>query len=163
MSIFRWTAPLLQFAARRWSEDDFRLLADRLAPFVPRGGVLADLGGGTGDLGLGVARALGARVVVVDPIEQMLLRVPADPLASVCLATAEALPFPEDYLDGLLCCDAFHHFKDQDIAAAEMARVVRTGGGILILDAAPVGVYRAVAAAERLLGEPAGFRKPDDL
>ena len=163
MSIFRWTAPLFKLAARRWSDDDFRALAGELRPFVPPGGVFADLGGGTGDLGAGLARALGARVVIVDPIKQMLRRVPADPLVSVRLATAEALPFPTSYFDGVVCCDAFHHFKDQSAAAREMARVVRPGGGVLILDAEPTGPYRTIAVLERMLREPAGFRTTDDL
>ena len=93
------------------------------------GGIFADLGGGTGDLGAGVARALGARVIIVDPTPQMLRRVDAEPLVSVRLAPAEALPFADAYFDAVLCCDCFHHFRDQDAAAREIARVVRPGAG----------------------------------
>ncbi|MFH0914947.1 MAG: class I SAM-dependent methyltransferase [bacterium] len=150
-------------AARRWSEDDFRLLADRLRPFVSPEGLLLDLGGGTGDLGAGVAQALGAKVVVVDPVRQMLLRAPADPLVSVRLATADALPFPDGYFDAVLCSDAFHHFRDQDAAVREMARVVRPGGGVLILEMDARGWTRLVAILERLVGEPAAFKTAAQL
>jgi len=163
VSVFRWTAPLFQRIAMRWSEDDFRSVADILRPYVPPGGVFADVGGGTGDIGAGVARALDARVVVIDSVPQMLRRVVADPLVSACLAAVEALPFPDDYFDGALCCDALHHFRDQDGAVRETARVVRRGGGILILDAEPRGLNRGLAAAERMLGEPGGMRFRDDL
>jgi len=163
VSMFPWTAPLFRLAGRRWSEDDFRILAESLRQFVPVGGVFADLGGGTGHLGAGVARILGARVIVIDVVRQMLRWVPTDPLVSVRLATAEALPFPAAYFDGLLCCDALHHFKDQDRAVQEMARVVRPGGGVLVVDAEPTGLNRAVAVFERFLGEPGAFRKTDDL
>ncbi len=163
MSIFRWTAPLLQSAARRWTDDDLRPWADRLRPYVPPGGVFADLGGGTGDIGAGVARALDAQVVIVDPISQMLRRVAPHPLVSVRLASVDALPFPDSCFDGALCCDAFHHFRDQDGAVREIARVVRPGGGVLILDSERTGPNRMVAFVERMLGEPAGFHTADGL
>jgi len=162
MSVFRWTAPLCRLASRRWSEDDFLVLADRLRPYVPPAGILADLGGGTGELGTGVARVLKARVVVIDPVRQMLQKVRATPLVSVRLAAAEALPFPTAYFDALLCSDAFHHFRDQEKAVTEMARVVRTGGGVLILDPEPTRLYRAVALGERLLGEPGALRTAEE-
>lgn len=157
MSIFRWTAPLFKAASRRWSEDDFRATAESLRPYVAPGGLFADLGGGTGDLGVGVARALGARVIIVDPTPQMLRRVDADPLVSVRLARAEALPFPDSYFDAVLCCDAFHHFRDQDAAAREIARVVRPGGGAAILEMEGVRNQRLLVGLERLLGEPGAF------
>ena len=60
MSFFSWTAPLFKLSRHRWSENDFRHFAEYLRPCVPPGGLLLDLGGGTGDLGLGVGRVLGA-------------------------------------------------------------------------------------------------------
>ena len=163
MSIFRWTAPLFQRMAKRWAEDDFTMLAAWLRPYVAPGGVFADLGGGTGELGTGVARVLGAGVIIVDETPQMLRRVAAHPPVSVQLANAGALPFPAAYFDGLLCCDAWHHFRDQDAAAREMARVVRPGGGVLILDAEATGPNRRWAVLERILGEPAAFRTMADM
>ena len=163
MSVFRWTAPLFKFAGRRWSEDDFEAVAERLRPFVPATGVFADLGGGTGDLGTGVARALDARVIVIDPTSQMLSRVDSHPLVSVCRSGAEHLPFPDGYFDALLCCDAFHHMRDQGAAAAEMARVIRTGGGLLMMEFEPKSGNSHLASFERLLGEPAAFRTMTEL
>jgi len=163
VSVFRWTAPLFKLASRRWSEDDFTTLAAYLRPYVAAGGVFADLGGGTGDLGAGIAQALGARVIIVDPTPQMLRRVDAHPLVSVRLAAAERLPFPDGYVDALLCCDALHHFRDQGSCATEIARAVRPGGGVLILDMeASTRRCRPCVLLERALGEPAAFRTAAD-
>lgn len=163
MSIFRWMAPLFKVWGRRWSDDDFQCLGARLRPYVPSDGVLADLGGGTGELGAGVAHELDARAVIIDPTRQMLRRVDARPWVSVRLASAEALPFPDDYFDAVVCCDAFHHVRDQDAAARQIARIVRPGGGVLMLEMDPRGPDRFWALLERLVGEPAGFRTPDDM
>ena len=163
MSVFRWTAPLFKWSRRRWTEADFRRVAGYLRPYVPPGGILLDLGGGTGDLGLGVARALGADVVVADITAEMLYRVSPHPSISVRLTAAETLPFPAGHFDALLCSDAFHHFRDQDAATREMARVVRPGGGVLVLEIRPTGWGRLVSAGERMIGEPAAFHRPEDL
>lgn len=158
MSIFAWLAPLCKAASRRWSDDDFHLIADHLKPFVPSGGIFADLGGGTGDLGAGVAPLLDARVIVIDPSPQMLSRIDPYPWVSARLAHAEALPFPHAYFDAVLCCDSFHHFRDQAAALEEIRRVVRPGGGCVMLEPeAGPGVSRLIMSLERLLREPAGF------
>jgi ubiquinone/menaquinone biosynthesis C-methylase UbiE len=163
MSFFSWTAPLFKLSRHRWSENDFRHLAEYVRPCVPPGGLLLDLGGGTGDLGLGVGRVLGAEVVVADVTPQMLRRVSPDPSISVRLTAAEALPFPDGHFGGLLCSDAFHHFKDQDAAAGEMARVVKPGGCVLVFEFRRAGLGRFLVVLERLLGEPGAFLEPDEL
>ncbi len=124
---------------------------------------MLDLAGGTGDLAVGLARTLNVEVVVLDATPQMLRRVSAHPMVSVREGVAEAIPFPTDHFDALLCSDAFHHFRDQDAAVREMARVVRPGGGVLILEMNPKGIYRPVFALERMLKEPASFMSPAEL
>ena len=163
MSFFSWTAPLFKLSRHRFSEDDFHRFAREVRPCVPPGGLLLDLGGGTGDLGLGVGRELGAEVIVADVTPEMLRRVSPHPSMSVRLTAAEALPFPDGHFDGLLCSDAFHHFRDQDAAAAEMARVVKPGGCVLVLEFRRAGIGRFLVFVERLLGEPGSFLEPDEL
>jgi ubiquinone/menaquinone biosynthesis C-methylase UbiE len=163
MSFFSWTAPLFKLSRHRWSEDDFSVIAERLRPYVPPGGHLLDLGGGTGDLGLGVGRELSAEVIVADVTPEMLRRVSPHPSISVRLTAAEALPFPDGHFDALICSDAFHHFRDQDAAASEMARVVRPGGGVLIFEFRRTGLGRPLVVVERLLGEPGAFKEPLEL
>ena len=163
MSFFEWTAPLFKLSRHRWSEDDFVRLAEHLRPCVPPGGLLLDLGGGTGDLGLGIGRVLGARVLVADVTPQMLRRVSPDPSITVRLSAAEALPFPDGHFDGLLCSDAFHHFRDQSAAAREMSRVLKTGGCMLVFEFRRTGLGRFLVFVERLLGEPGAFLEPAEL
>jgi len=163
VSVFRWTAPFFKRMATRWSAESLEWLAGFLSQYVAPGGRLLDLGGGTGDIGAGVARVLAADVVIADETPQMLALVSPDPCVSICLARAESLPFPDAFFDAVFCCDAFHHFRRQEAVAAEMARVVRPGGAILLLEMRPDGPGRLLAAAERLLGEPGVFRRPADL
>jgi len=162
-AFFSWTAPLFKLARHRFSQRDFRLFAEQVRSCVPRGGLLLDLGGGTGDLGLGVGRELDAEVIVADVTPEMLRRVSPDPSMSVRLTAAEALPFPDGHFDGLLCSDAFHHFRDQDAAVAEMARVVKPQGCVLIFEFRRTGIGRFLVFAERLLGEPGSFLEPREL
>jgi ubiquinone/menaquinone biosynthesis C-methylase UbiE len=77
---------------------------------------------------------------------------------------AESMPFGDDMFDAVIVSDAFHHFRDQDGAVREMQRVVRFGGGVLVLELDPRGaVMSAVVLGERLLGEPGSFFAPEDL
>jgi ubiquinone/menaquinone biosynthesis C-methylase UbiE len=162
-SFFGWTAPLFKLSRHRFSDADFQRFAAHVRPCVPSGGRLLDLGGGTGDLGLGVGKALGADVVVADVTPEMLYRVSAHPSMSVRLTAAESLPFHDAYFDGLLCSDAFHHFRDQAAAVREMARVVRPGGCILVFEFRRAGFGHLLVFAERRLGEPGSFLEPEEL
>ena len=136
-------------------------MAEWLRPFVSPGGVFIDLGGGTGDLGAGVARALDARVVIVDPTPQMLARAPAQPLLSVRLGAAEADPVPGWLLRrGPLSPTLSTISVTQDSAAREMRRAVRPGGGVVILEMEGSGWGRLLSAVERLVGEPGDVQDP---
>jgi demethylmenaquinone methyltransferase/2-methoxy-6-polyprenyl-1,4-benzoquinol methylase len=162
-TFFSWTAPLFKLSRHRFSEDDFRRFAAHVRPCVPPGSLLLDLAGGTGDLGLGMGRALGAQVIVADVTPEMLRRVSPDPSISVRLTAAEALPFPDGHFDGLLCSDAFHHFRHQEVAAGEMARVVKPGGCVLIFEFRRKLAGRVLVPLEKSLGEPGSFLEPDEL
>lgn len=52
----------------------------------------------------------------------------------LCLGDAEALPFQEGTFDIVTCRHAAHHFPDLPRALAEMVRVTRSGGRVLIDD-----------------------------
>lgn len=162
--IFRWAAPLFARAARRWSEDDAEAFARLLHPALQSHGRLLDLGGGTGALAALLARVVPCTVTVVDSSPQMLRY--ASGLADVkpVLADAAALPFGDDTFDAVLVCDAFHHITEREVAASEMARVVRPGGAVVIAEVdASARSTRMISIGERLFGEPAGFLRPVDL
>jgi ubiquinone/menaquinone biosynthesis C-methylase UbiE len=49
-------------------------------------------------------------------------------------ADSERLPFPAGAFDVVTCANSFHHYPHQDRAVAEMHRVLRPGGRLLLID-----------------------------
>ncbi len=47
---------------------------------------------------------------------------------------SERLPFASGTFDIVTCANSFHHYPRQERAIAEMARVLRTGGRLMIID-----------------------------
>jgi demethylmenaquinone methyltransferase/2-methoxy-6-polyprenyl-1,4-benzoquinol methylase len=108
---------------------DPRELRDRIG--LPAGGALLDAGGGTGR----VAQFLtgGADpVVVADRSLKMLAETRRKAgLRPVCSGT-ERLPFPDGCFARIIMVDAFHHVGDQRQTTAELWRVLRPGGRLVI-------------------------------
>ncbi|MGH2690252.1 MAG: class I SAM-dependent methyltransferase [Actinomycetota bacterium] len=94
--------------------------------------VVLDLAAGTGKLTRTVA-PLVRRVVALDPAAPMLHALRASrPSALVAAAAAEAIPLRDSALDSVLAGNAFHWFR-ADRALAEMTRVVRRGGSLVVV------------------------------
>jgi ubiquinone/menaquinone biosynthesis C-methylase UbiE len=49
-------------------------------------------------------------------------------------ASSERLPFADNSFDVVTCTHSFHHYPDQKQAIAEMFRVLRPGGRLLLVD-----------------------------
>lgn len=96
---------------------------------VGRGRIVLDLGAGTGKLTRPLLAA-GASVVAVEPQPAMRVRLPA--AATVLDAAAEALTLGDASVDAAVAGDSWHWF-DSERAAAELARVLRPGGGVALL------------------------------
>src|SRR5262245_9044296 len=47
---------------------------------------------------------------------------------------SQRLPFADDFFDAVTCTHSFHHYPDQNRVVAEMHRVLRPGGRLLIID-----------------------------
>ena len=100
-----------------------------------------DIAGGTGDLALAFAKKVGktGQVVHTD-INEAMLRVGRDRLldAGVVLPTvvcdAEKLPFPNGYFDLVSVAFGLRNMTHKDAALAEMCRVLRPGGRLLVLE-----------------------------
>lgn len=93
---------------------------------------VVDLAAGTGKL-TRLLTPTGADLVAVEPVEGMRrVLAAALPAVPVVAATAEALPFPAASLDAVTAAQAFHWF-DADAAFAELARVLRPGGGVALV------------------------------
>jgi demethylmenaquinone methyltransferase/2-methoxy-6-polyprenyl-1,4-benzoquinol methylase len=107
------------------------------------GHVILDLAGGTGDLAREFARIVGERgqVVLADINAAMLEHgrrrlVDAGIAGNVELAQvdAEALPFADNTFDRISIAFGLRNITDKDGALAEMHRVLKPGGKVLILE-----------------------------
>lgn len=107
------------------------------------GSRVLDLATGTADMALEVLRQQpGARVIGLDPSTNMLAigrdKVAArhlDERIELRAGVAEQLPFDDDSFDGLCIAYGIRNVPDRRRALAEMARVVRPGGRVAILEA----------------------------
>jgi demethylmenaquinone methyltransferase/2-methoxy-6-polyprenyl-1,4-benzoquinol methylase len=96
---------------------------------------------GTGDLAIELAhRTTGSGAVVgVDFSEEMVARARAKAAhraspATFRVADALALPFAEDRFDAATVAFGIRNVSDLDAGLAEMARVVRPGGRVVVLE-----------------------------
>jgi demethylmenaquinone methyltransferase/2-methoxy-6-polyprenyl-1,4-benzoquinol methylase len=154
---FNWIAP---FYDCFFAGADYEALFAHLA--MGPGMRLLDLGGGTGRVAAAL-EAIEAVVLVADPAPGMVAQARAKGLTAV-RAQAEALPFATASFDRVLVVDAFHHFADQPMAAAEMVRVLKPDGRLLIAEPDlrrwPV---KGVALVEKLLLMQSRFHTPEAL
>jgi demethylmenaquinone methyltransferase/2-methoxy-6-polyprenyl-1,4-benzoquinol methylase len=108
---------------------------------VQEGQHVLDIAGGTGDLALAFARKVGrtGQVVHTD-INEAMLRTGRDRLldAGVSLPTmvcdAEHLPFDEGHFDVVTVAFGLRNMTHKDAALREMARVLKPGGKLLVLE-----------------------------
>jgi len=107
----------------------------RKRPKEPAGCVI-DVGCGTGRLLRAASvRWPEAQLLGVDPAERMIAEATRlNPNAIFKLASAEALPFPDQTADIVLSSLSFHHWANQEKGLQEIARVLRPGGFFCLAD-----------------------------
>jgi demethylmenaquinone methyltransferase/2-methoxy-6-polyprenyl-1,4-benzoquinol methylase len=148
----------------------WRARAVELAEVGPGSHVL-DVATGTGDLAVALLAAVtpGGEVIGCDFSEQMLVRARAKaPQVRFDWADALALPYAVDAFDAATVGFGARNFSDLDRGVAELVRVVRPGGRVVILEITQptreplAGFYRAwfdrvVPALGRLAGDAAAY------
>jgi ubiquinone/menaquinone biosynthesis C-methylase UbiE len=148
----------------RWPEDyergrpGYPTKAVELPRLPPTAAVL-DLGAGTGKLTRLLVTRFG-RVAAVEPAAAMR-RLLADicPEAEALAGSAEEIPLADASVDAVFAAEAFHWF-DGDRALAEIARVLRPGGALVLMWNLPDRpIEPSTAAVDRLILE----RAPRDL
>jgi len=100
-----------------------------------------DIAGGTGDLARAFARKVGPTGEVwLTDINDSMLRVGRDRLTDegilnpVAVCDAEKPPFPDRYFDRVSVAFGLRNMTHKDRALAEMKRVLKPGGKLLVLE-----------------------------
>lgn len=120
-----------------WATRTYEDACDRIALralLPPAGGRLIEVGAGFGRLaneygGYGEVVLLNSSDVHVAAAIDAL---GSDPRIHVTLGDALALPFPDGYFDTVVCVRVLHHFADPAPVVAELGRVVRDGGTLVL-------------------------------
>lgn len=98
---------------------------------LPTAGRMLDAGGGTGRVSYQL-RSLVGELVLTDLSAGMLRQARQKADLRLSQAQAERLPFANESFDRVLVVDALHHFRDQGRAIADLLRVLRPGGRLVI-------------------------------
>ena len=135
-----------------------------------------DVAAGSGDLARAFARRAGTEGEVwITDINRRMLERGRDRLCDeghllpVAQCDAERLPFPRDYFDCVSVAFGLRNMTRKDIALAEMARVLRPGGRLVVLEFSrvwaplekPYAVYSFGVLpwlGERVAGDGAAYR-----
>lgn len=119
-----------------------------------------DLGGGPGR---GAAAVGEVDWTVVDLADGML-RTARRRGHAVVRGDAPRLPVADDAVDAVVVVDALHHMPDHPAVFAEVARVCRPGGVVVVREFHPRTLRgRAVVAGEALVGFGSTFHTPAAL
>lgn len=127
---------------RRWRREALRAATAGLPPGRP----ILDLGCGTGDLCLGLAKASpNSRAVGLDPslgmlsvaqgrLDGALGAPPSAPRPALVAGSAFHLPFDGGAFGAAVSAFVLRNLRDLPAAFAELGRVVASGGRIVLLD-----------------------------
>lgn len=126
-----------------WRERAARIVRD----WKPRR--VLDLATGSGDLALTIAKKLpDAEITGADFCAEMLETARTKGLANTVVADALQLPFKDAHFEVVTCAFGLRNMADWPSALREMARVLATGGHLLVLDfSLPRGPLRPVYRA----------------
>jgi ubiquinone/menaquinone biosynthesis C-methylase UbiE len=126
-----------------WLAELHHQIADRTAEFAVRCTTaprrVLDVGSGTGYLLGRRAERLPdtATLIGVDPARQMVAVASArstDPRVAMLRGVAERLPFADGAFDLVVSTTSFDHWEDQQAGLHECARVLVTGGQLVLTD-----------------------------
>jgi ubiquinone/menaquinone biosynthesis C-methylase UbiE len=127
---------------------------------------ILDVGAGKGKVASRVLEASNlAEVYAVDPNEKRVATIRRDfPKVKSSVAGAESLPFPDGYFDKVYTTMALHHFANLDQATREVARVLKPGGVLTVVEVDPSsGRAKLFRFFGRLSGEHMNLMKGDQL
>jgi len=128
--------------AARWDETSSERDVTRLERMAKRlkiklGSIVLDVGTGTGAFIPFLLREIGGggRIIALDFAEKMLRRARAKGsngnIDYLC-ADVTNIPLGNEIFDIIVCYSSFPHFQDKSRALAEVNRVIKRGGRLLI-------------------------------
>jgi ArsR family transcriptional regulator len=132
-------------SAGQWDRLRDELFGERfhlaaLAAFVDAAWTVGDLGCGTGQVSAALAPFVG-RVIAVDASAAMLQaakkRLHDFDNVDLRRGELEALPIDDDRLDATTLMLVLHHVPEPERALAEVARVLKPGGRLVVVDMLP--------------------------
>ena len=121
-----------------WTRNrGYRALFLRLLSPGPHEKIL-DVGAGKGAVASLVQQTGLSEVVALDPSRKRIAHVERTyPNLKTCRASSDSIPYDEGSFDKVYSTAAVHHFPDQEKSFREMARVLRLGGLLVIVDISP--------------------------
>jgi ubiquinone/menaquinone biosynthesis C-methylase UbiE len=127
--------------------------AARLSELCPRPGKILDLGCGTGEIAAAIDR-IGYQVTACDFAEEMIEVARSSHTGTgvnwICLKPDwKVLPFKDGSFDGIVASSVFEYLLDVQAVAAELARVLRPEGVMLLTVPNPRNVVRKIEAWAR--------------
>jgi ubiquinone/menaquinone biosynthesis C-methylase UbiE len=140
---------------RLFMKPFYRRIAADIAASAPQGASLLDVGTGPGILLQALAAArpdlrlagVDLAADMIDHAERNLADL--DPRPDLRAADVAALPFDDGRFDLVVSTFSSHHWEDPEAGAAEIARVLRDGGRLLVYDF-PHAPYAALTRASGL-------------
>jgi ubiquinone/menaquinone biosynthesis C-methylase UbiE len=128
----------MRMLPKMWRSPVSRAVVRAIAP--RQGECVVDVGAGMGPATVLAAKA-GASVLAVDPTRFMCQILAVRRLGQrgrnairVVDGSAESIPADDHSVDVVLTVNTMHHWMDLDAATVELARVLRPGGRLLLVD-----------------------------
>lgn len=99
---------------------------------------ILDVGSGKGEIAAIVQQAGSSEVHALDPDSKKISAAQRDnPKLKTCVSGSESIPYESGFFDKVYSTMAVHHFADQEKSFREIARVMKPGGVLVIVDVAP--------------------------
>lgn len=127
---------------KKWDEltmDFLKPMGDAIITAIKPHGKdnVLDIAAGTGEPGLTIAAMLDGGTVMITDLAEDMVAIARENAARRNLANVETmacdvteLPFPDNHFDAISCRMGFMFFPDMQLAANEMARVLKPGGRV---------------------------------